>query len=287
MRNLITLAISVALGLASVTTAAPITLHVDDTQSAVDVELCITALVTVCDAGNSPVAGFIDLDVPCPLAPTTVSVHDFVFDITQNVDLLINHPFGGQLNASAQNVVISYALPGTPLPPTLLVADTFSYVGVPVSATGHLVYWATGAICDGLTLAGMPCGSSGDPVVLDLSTFVLDPLELSATLTFPNDRVMVASDLSVGGPLLDTLPGLGTFSANGAILADAPLPLTCCNVDMTGGDTVNLTDHHLFGECMAGPGVPVIGGCGCADIDGDGDVDFEDFAAFQVALSSR
>ncbi len=287
MRAVAKLALVIGLLIPSAASATEHQLTVDQSLSAVDVELCINAVLSVCDSDSTPVTGSITLDVPCPLAPASVTLHDFEFATTQDVVLHLDFSIFGLLDATAQNVVIRYANPGTPMPPTPLAGDMAQYVSVPVTATGQLTYVATSAVCSGLMTAGMECGSPGNPAVLDLSTFVLDPVDLVATLSFPDTRVVLASALSVSGPLLDTVPDLGTFSANGSIVADEFLDAACCDVDMTGGDAVNLTDHFLFAGCLAGPGNTVTGGCRCADIDGDDDVDLSDFAELQVAVSSQ
>jgi len=56
------------------------------------------------------------------------------------------------------------------------------------------------------------------------------------------------------------------------------LPPTDCNDD--GG--VNLLDHSAFEGCLTGPGVEIMTGCGCYDVNRSGTVDMLDFAAAQV-----
>lgn len=55
-------------------------------------------------------------------------------------------------------------------------------------------------------------------------------------------------------------------------------PDALCNVD--------LDDFCEFQGCLSGPNVTPPGGCSAQDSDGDGDVDLNDFAAFQVAFTS-
>ena len=59
-----------------------------------------------------------------------------------------------------------------------------------------------------------------------------------------------------------------------------PLPFDC-NAD---GD-VDLQDFFAFQTCFTGPGGSLAPGCECADSDGDDDVDLQDFFAFQTAYT--
>ena len=52
--------------------------------------------------------------------------------------------------------------------------------------------------------------------------------------------------------------------------------------DLDGDGDIDWEDYDLFEDCLAGPDGPPTGDCGpAADMDGDGDVDLEDFAEFQ------
>lgn len=57
---------------------------------------------------------------------------------------------------------------------------------------------------------------------------------------------------------------------------DCPLAGNC-----VAGAILDLADHALFGPCVSGPGSPIAGGCGCADVDADNDVDLRDWKFFQ------
>ena len=49
---------------------------------------------------------------------------------------------------------------------------------------------------------------------------------------------------------------------------------------------VDLADFQVFADCLAGPDATPPGGCSSQDADGDGDVDLDDFADFQIAFTS-
>ncbi|UCG15619.1 MAG: SUMF1/EgtB/PvdO family nonheme iron enzyme [Phycisphaerales bacterium] len=51
--------------------------------------------------------------------------------------------------------------------------------------------------------------------------------------------------------------------------------------DLDWDGDVDLDDYELWLTCLAGPGVPAVGGCQHGDLDRDSDVDLEDYALFQ------
>ena len=57
-------------------------------------------------------------------------------------------------------------------------------------------------------------------------------------------------------------------------------------VDCEGVNNPDLIDFLIFQECFSGPGHPVAPQCACRDSDGDGDVDWADFAIFQQIFAA-
>ena len=55
--------------------------------------------------------------------------------------------------------------------------------------------------------------------------------------------------------------------------------------DLDGDGDVDIDDFSLFADCMNGPEIPHPPECDDADFDVDGDIDLEDFAAFQAAFT--
>ena len=53
--------------------------------------------------------------------------------------------------------------------------------------------------------------------------------------------------------------------------------------DLTDDGEANLENLPEFESCYTGPDVPLASACKAADMDGDGDVDLDDFALFQAA----
>ena len=158
--------------------AAPIELQVDQSESSVDVELCVTSVFTVCDSDTSPVAGTVIVSLDCPIAPGNVTIHDFTLTLTEDISLNLSFSIFGELNSTGSNVGLTYAEPGNPLPPAPLVGDTFTITGVLANAEGELTYDATGAVCTMLTDWELPCADT-----IDLSTLELDPIDIEGTLT--------------------------------------------------------------------------------------------------------
>jgi hypothetical protein len=71
-----------------------------------------------------------------------------------------------------------------------------------------------------------------------------------------------------------TLSLTGGFWAG--VTTTAPIPGDC-----TGDGVVDLDDFEIIAPCLTGPDISIAVGCDCADLDGDGDSDLADFAAFQ------
>ncbi|MFH1745530.1 MAG: hypothetical protein ABIG44_00650 [Planctomycetota bacterium] len=55
--------------------------------------------------------------------------------------------------------------------------------------------------------------------------------------------------------------------------------------DIDGDGDVDIDDFNIFAGCLSGPDVPVESACEPADLDGDEDVDLPDFALFQAAFA--
>jgi 6-phosphogluconolactonase (cycloisomerase 2 family) len=82
--------------------------------------------------------------------------------------------------------------------------------------------------------------------------------------------------------LLTLIPG-SPFAA-GSRPKDMELfvPVTSIPGDMDFDGDVDLDDYGLWEVCLAGPGIPGVGGCQEGDFDDDLDIDLGDFAVFQA-----
>lgn len=269
---------SLAVLLVSTAAAGPIELQIDQTQSVADVELCLTIISTACDTDTTPVAGSVTVSLDCPIAPGDISLHDFVFQLVEDVVLNLNFSLGA-FNSIGRDVEVVYADPGNPLSSVAVTDDAFTFTNVPAQVTGLLEYEANGLVCTALSSSGYECIST-----IDLSTIVLDPLDMDGTITVSGNDVTMTLDTIISGPVAPANPGLGTFTIDATMLARGVGPPPWPG-DLTGDDRVDLADHGRFVGCLVGPGTTAIGACQCADLDEDDDVDLEDFADFQVAFA--
>ena len=116
-----------------------------------------------------------------------------------------------------------------------------------------------------------------------------------ASAVLANGFTISRSTVDGGGEMFSTG---GDFELSGTIgQADAGV-LTGGGFQLTGGfwfeqppgdcnstGNVNLFDHADFEACLSGPGGGVAEGCACFDLDGSGDVDLLDVAAFQESFT--
>ena len=87
--------------------------------------------------------------------------------------------------------------------------------------------------------------------------------ELSGTIAQPDAGVMAGGDIEIYGGFWH-----------------AALPMDC-NED----GWVGLPDHDDFTSCLGGPNAGVGAGCGCFDVDRNGNVDLFDFAVAQITFT--
>jgi hypothetical protein len=85
---------------------------------------------------------------------------------------------------------------------------------------------------------------------------------------------------------LEVLPGGEMWVAGyrGLVLASDPNITVHIPGDLDGDGDVDTDDYALFYTCMGGPGSLPLVGCEAADMDGDGDCDLLDFDSFQLAF---
>ena len=67
--------------------ASPVDLQVDPAQSNAVVELCMNFGGTECDSDSSPVAGDATISLDCLTNPANLTLHDFDFLLTEDLDL--------------------------------------------------------------------------------------------------------------------------------------------------------------------------------------------------------
>lgn len=257
--------------------AGPIELVIDETQSSANVSMCLTVTSTACGADVSPLGGTVVLSLDCPAAPAEATLHDFVVQMVDDVVLTLNYGLQGRFAARGSNVQLEYADPGTPLPPTDLVGDQFSYSGVPILVDGQLVYGTSGFICTAFTFSGYDCDGT-----IELNEISVQPITIDGMLTVSGDDISVVIDMSISGPIDPGNPSLGSLQIDATLVADGTIPAACCPGDLTGDDRVEAADVGKLVGCLAGPSEGAAGACQCADLDGDDAVDLADVAEFQL-----
>ncbi len=281
------LALSIILLAAPASLANPFAVPVDSTQSSLQVELCISGS---CDTDISPLQGSWMIDLDAVDTPTSITLFDLMFQATQDlvhhIEIVIIFPLG-DFDSTTTGLEILYATPGWPSGPAPVVTDAFTFFNVPLQAEGALAYIATGVVCDLLTNAGQLCIDTRDLGLKGVQTAD----QINGTVTSIGGVVTLASTGSIQRPLDPANPGLGditlTWTVHGEVLVPDPLP-----GDLDGDGDVDSDDYTTFSACFSGPGV-TIPPPGChptnfanADLDGELDVDCDDWDMFALAFEN-
>lgn len=194
-------------------------LIVDATASYADVELCLTVFSTVCDTDATPVAGSVAISLDYPPGPTGISLHDFTFQLVDDVVLNLDSGVLGAFNSIGTGIDVTYADAGSPIPSVPVIGGAFTFTGVPADLTGQLHFMTTGALCSAFQLVGYLCDD-----VIDLSTVALDPVDMIGTVGVSGDDVSLTLELILAGPIDPTHPELGTLTIGGTISAVGVIP---------------------------------------------------------------
>jgi len=194
-------------------------LIVDPTASSADVELCVTVVDTACDTDTTPVAGSVAVSLDYPPGPSGISLHDFTFQLVDDVMLNLNFGAQGVFNSIGTDIDVTYADAGSPLPSVPVIGGAFTFTGVPADLAGQLDYMTTGSVCTLLQVAGYLCDD-----VIDLSTITLDPVDMIGTVGVSGDDVALTLELVLAGPIDSTNPELGTLTIGGTVSAVGVIP---------------------------------------------------------------
>jgi hypothetical protein len=258
--------------------ALPFAVPVNQSQSSLTFDLCV---VGKCDTKSSPVTGLAIIELDSVDIPTQITLYDFYFHLTNNMNWTLSWSILGSLTASATNVTVLDALPGTALGPVPITATQYDFTGVPSDATGTLTYHATYLPCTALLAAGHLCDDT-----IDLADQGTQAGDMTGTLTTASRTVYLVANVDRTTPLDPNNPSLGTMHVYGTVRGQAYVPRPVGDVD-GDGDVDNL-DFTYFAQALAGPGAttPPPGSSAYhfagSDLDADGDVDLADFAQFAV-----
>lgn len=263
-RTVIWAAVLVIAGMPGRATGAPVVLTVIPGQSNINVTLCMTVCGTLCPTDSSVVTGTVTTELDCVTNPGAMTLHGFNLALTETLVLNLNFGICGVFNSSASGVTLLYGTPGTPMPPTPLgVGGAFTLGGVPAAMTGSLTYNATSLVCLGLQGAGYPCSDT-----LDLSQFVLAPVNTSGTVTTVGRAITMTLNVNTSAPIDPNNPGLGTITIAGTIVS-------------TG--TAALPDLATFVAVLLGENTDLEAVC-ASDVNDDGLADGRDVGAYVSAL---
>jgi hypothetical protein len=258
---------------------APIVIPVDSAASGIQVELCVSG---ACDTDSSPLTGYVTIWLDSVDAPALIMLHDFDVQATQDLNHHLSWGAFGQFDSTLSGAALWYATPGWPTGPEPIVADTFSFLNVPVLAAGTLTYTAAGLPCVALQGAGLPCADTHN--LADEGQQTAD--QFSGTITSDNRVVTLDSNVYVQSPLDPLNPGLGTITISGNIHGQVYVPEAVPG-DFDGNGQVNLNDFATFSVCFANPVTGSPPGCSFdqayeSDFDRNGTVNLNDFATFAV-----
>ncbi len=257
--------------------AATIVIPIDQAQSNISVQLCISGS---CDTDSSPVAGSYTLDLDVPSAPTQVSILDFTNTLTQSINLSISFGFLGAFNASGTGIVVEYASPGIPTGPASVNAGAFTLANVPTQSQGNVAYNATGIVCTLLSgqTPPVPCNST-----INLADQGVQAGTVQGTLSVSNGIISLVANLNSTVPLDPANPDTGTFTITGTIRGSAPVPPPPdCPGDANGDLVVNAADLSVL---LSNFGLPAVGP-GSGDFNADGQCDGADLSVLLGAFGS-
>jgi parallel beta-helix repeat protein len=193
---------------------------------------------------------------------------------------------------------------------TLQAAGTLNVAGVLGGAGtvhGALVVSAGGVVIPGSSIGTLTVSGSYSPASLAALVIEID----GPTVDSGYDRLAVTGAANLSGELHILLPGtfvptvgqqftiltagsrsgefeavLGpsqfgvTYGSNNVVLT-LLAPLGDCD----GDGVIDFDDFLALGDCLTGPELPVAAECQCADQNGDGDVDLEDFRRMQLGYA--
>lgn len=277
MKSAIVAALLACAGCAGMAGAATVVIPINQAQSSITVQLCISGS---CDTDVSPVSGSYVFDLDVPSAPTQASLLDFVNTLTQTINLNISFGFLGAFNASGSGIVVKYATPGIPTGPAPVVAGQYTLTNVPTLSDGLVAYNATGIVCSLLSgqTPPVPCNAT-----INLADQGVQSGTVQGTLSVANGVISLVANLNSTVPLDPANPATGTFTITGTIRGSAPVPPPpSCPGDANGDLIVNAADLSVllanFNQAAAGPSA--------GDFNNDGQCNGADLSVLLGAFGS-
>ncbi|NLG43725.1 MAG: hypothetical protein GX547_10795 [Phycisphaerae bacterium] len=265
--------------LAAPVLAAPFVVPIDPAQSTLNFQLCISES---CSTDSSPVAGTATLELANVSDPQQIWLHDFDFQLVENLHWYISWSFLGSFTADVTDVAIAYAYPGTPLGPNPITSGTFSFTGVPVETEGMLTYSAVGLPCTVLQAAGLLCS---DTQSLDQGTQTADTL--GGTITSASRVVTLVTNIDILAPLDPAYPEMGTLHVSGTVRGSVYVPPAAGDTNCDGAVNVFDIDPFVLALVDSAAYASAFPACeiSTADTNGDGEVNVFDIDPFVLLLT--
>lgn len=213
--------IAAAAGLAAADNAV---LTIDPTQSSIDVEATLLAVVgDRTDSATTSVSGSIEIELDDYGTPAAISIADFVIVLDNDVTLEFDYGFVGSATATISDAMAMYATPGLPAGPVPVTADAFDFPAVPTALAG------TANASYSFFLVG------SDTVALDLADQGTIDAPISGlvssdgeTVTLSGSFAIDTTQVAVEGVADIRLVGSATLVATGP----APEPAGCNAADL-------------------------------------------------------
>lgn len=238
-------------------------------QSSVTASLTVNG---VSGMDTSPVTGTVRVRLNAASAPSSIELHDFVFNATEQLDIVLRYIFIielGRLTVTATGVGVEYANPGVVIGPVPITANNFAFANVPADSFGNAGYVASGLVCDFLSTQSPPLPCNG---ALDLSeTGTQNASSLPGTITVSNRVATLSGSINISGPIDPANPSLGSLSISGSFVGTGNIPYCPGDFDQDGMVAVNDIFAFLTGW---------FGGDPAANIDGLNGNDVPDIFLF-------
>ena len=219
-----TLTLALAAALATGAAAQPVTLDIQPSQSSIDVEATLIAIIgDRTDTASTSVSGTIEIELDDYGTPPSISIQDFVIVLDNDITLNFSYGFLGSASATLSNAMAMYAAPGTPAGPVSVQADAFEFLAVPTVLAGS-------ATADYSFL-----GVGSDSVVLNLEDQGVIDAPISGSVTSDGQFVTVSGAFAidttqVAVPDVADIRLVGTASF--VAIGDAPQPGGCNPADL-------------------------------------------------------
>ncbi|MBZ0171842.1 MAG: hypothetical protein K8E66_05635 [Phycisphaerales bacterium] len=211
-------------GACGTASADSVVLNIDPGQSSINVTATLSTPVgDDTDSASSPISGTIEIELDNYGAPASITLHDFVILLDNDVSMDFDYGFLGDATATLINAIAMYATPGFPTGPVAVTGTSFSFLEVPSALAGSYTY----AYDFFLVVAYSGTGDLADFGVF-ASPISGDVTSDGSTVTLSGSLDIDATQTVIDGIADLTLVGAATIVATG----EAPQPAGCNAADI-------------------------------------------------------